>query len=218
MSTTTSTTDQLTSLPTKEAFEKEFIAAFSLTQESQNPLTLASADIDHFLIINQEHGHDVGDEVLKELAGILQRLTSEETLVFRYAGDEFFLLFPNTTREQAFLVMEKIRSQIEQTNAYGKVQVNVTISTGIASYPIDAAERDELLRKTDQAMYRAKNAGANQILLAYDEKMIPKTNHYTETQLERLSILAKKLEVTEARLLREGLDDLINKYKDPEFE
>ena len=114
--------------------------------------------------------------------------------------------------------MEKIRSQIEQTNAYGKVQVNVTISTGIASYPIDAAERDELLRKTDQAMYRAKNTGANQILLAYDEKMIPKTNHYTETQLERLSILAKKLEVTEARLLREGLDDLINKYKDPEFE
>ncbi len=213
----TSKTDQLTGLLTKEAFEKEFVAAFTPAQENQTPLTLAALDIDNFLIINKEHGHDVGDEVLKELAGILQTLTSEDTLIFRYGGDEFFLLFSNTTREQAFLVMENIRSHIEQTNTYGKVQVNVTISTGIASYPIDAAERDELQRKADQAMYRAKNAGANQILLAYDEKMIPKTNHYTETQLERLSILAVKLEITEARLLREGLDDLINKYKDPEF-
>lgn len=214
----TYTTDQLTGLPTKEAFEKEFIAAFTLAQEDQTPLTLAALDIDHFMKVNKKHGNDIGDEVIKGLAGILQTLTSEETLVFRYAGDEFFLLFTNTTREQAFLVIEKIRSHIEQTNTYDEVHVNVTISAGIASYPIDAAEQDELQRKADQAIYRAKNAGANQILLAYDEKMIPKTNHYTETQLERLSKLAEKLEVTEARLLREGLDDLINKYKDPEFE
>ena len=68
------------------------------------------------------------------------------------------------------------------------------------------------------ALYRAKLAGSNQVLLAFDERMVPKTTHYTETQLERLSNLAEELEVKEARLLREALDDIIKKYKLTEIE
>jgi predicted signal transduction protein with EAL and GGDEF domain len=112
--------------------------------------------------------------------------------------------------------MEHIRAHVEENNTYGDAQVDATISVGIASYPIDGTATDELLRKADQALYRAKGAGLNQVLLAHDEKMTPKTTHYTETQLERLSKLADHFEVTEARLLREAMDDLINKYKDPE--
>jgi len=84
---------------------------------------------------------------------------------------------------------------------------------GIASCPVDGNAADELLRKADQALYRAKLAGSNQVLLAQDERMVPKTTHYTETQLERLSNLAEEMEVKEARLLREALDDIIKKYK-----
>jgi len=208
--------DELTGLPTKEAFEKECKVLFAHAQESNTPLTLATADIDIFMSVNQEYGHDVGDEVLRVLARTLKDLASEETMVFRYGGDEFILLFPNTSREQAFLIMEHIRAHVEENNTYGDAQVDATISVGIASYPIDGTATDELLRKADQALYRAKGAGPNQVLLAHDEKMIPKTTHYTETQLERLSKLADHFEVTEARLLREALDDLINKYKDPE--
>jgi len=77
----------------------------------------------------------------------------------------------------------------------------------------DAQDENELLRKADQALYKAKATGRNKIVLSYEEKMSPKTSHYTLTQLERLSELAKEQGVGEAVLLREALDNLLIKYK-----
>ena len=97
--------------------------------------------------------------------------------------------------------------------AFEKVNAQLTISGGIAAFPIDAQDENELLRKADQALYKAKGSGRNKIVLAYEEKMSPKTSHYTLTQLERLSELAKEQGVGEAVLLREALDNLLIKYK-----
>ena len=210
--------DRLTGLRTREIFESEFTTRIREANEHRYTLTLAMVDIDVFYNINRDYGHEVGDEVLKALAAMLKSAAAGETLAFRFGGDEFIVLFLNTSREQAFLAMESIRAETAQRETYAGTDLKVTISVGIASCPVDGNAADELLRKADQALYRAKLAGSNQVLLAFDERMVPKTTHYTETQLERLSNLAEELEVKEARLLREALDDVIKKYKLTEIE
>jgi diguanylate cyclase (GGDEF)-like protein len=205
--------DELTGLLVKDEFPEIFRAALAQAKQAQKSLALIEVDLDHFLLINENQGHDCGDAVLQVVASILMEHCGGAGYVFRYGGDEMHILLPDTGREQAFLKMENIRAAVEGVKKYGQWEAQVTISAGISSFPVDGAETDELQRKANQAMYRAKHAGGNQIMLAYDEKLIPKTTHYTETQLERLSALAEEMDVTEARLLREALDDLILKYR-----
>lgn len=204
--------DELTNALSREAFEPDFNAALVQAAQDKTPLTLVTSDIDHFLSINDEHGLAVGDLVLQRIAETFRNSTPEGTRVYRYGGDEFYLIFPNTTREQALLTMEKIRLEIARPQKYDGAELAVQISVGIASYPIDGTDLTSLQRQSDQALYRAKKEGRSQIFLAYDEKMVPKTVHFTETQLERLSDLSKELSITEAKLMREALDDLISKY------
>ena len=86
------------------------------------------------------------------------------------------------------------------------------ISGGIATYPGDASERVDLLRKADEALFRSKRSGRNRISLPASTQMVTKTSHYTQIQLERLAERARKLDKTEAFLLREALDELLKKY------
>jgi diguanylate cyclase (GGDEF)-like protein len=206
-------TDSLTGLLSRAAFEEEFQSFMSAASDTGGSVSLAFLDIDHFLNINQDHSHEGGDQVLKAVAEIFSREAGEDAIVARYGGDEFALLFPYTEREQAFLILEGIRSAIEGCKTFGNVETGVTITGGLASYPIDGNSDGEIVRKADQALYRAKKTGRNNIRLAYEEKMAPKTSHFTLTQLERLTNLAKKEGVGEAVLLREALDDLLIKYE-----
>jgi predicted signal transduction protein with EAL and GGDEF domain len=93
-----------------------------------------------------------------------------------------------------------------------KIELTVTISGGIAAFPLDGRTDNEMVRKADQALYRAKATGRNKICLAQEERMVTKTTHYPQTQLERLAQLAQKEGLGEAVLLREALDDLLLKY------
>jgi len=154
--------------------------------------------------------------VLKAVAEILKQL-GDGVLIARYGGDEFAILFPNIEREQAFLRLERVRAEVEGKSNFsdgiGTVDICLTISAGVAAFPIDGNDGNELMRKADGAMYRAKAGGRNKIALAYEERMAPKTSHFTLTQLERLAALAKEQDVGEAVLLREALDDLLVKYQ-----
>lgn len=208
-----SQTDPLTGLLTRTAFEDDFKTLMNTVSKTGQTLSLAFLDIDNFLQVNEAHGHIGGDQVLEEIAEILRAQTGDDNLVARYGGDEFVLLFPYTVREQAFLILEGIRREIENRQSFGNVETKITITGGIASYPIDGSQESEIIRKADQALYRAKTTGRNTIRLAYEEKMAPKTSHFTLTQLERLTNLAKKEGVGEAVLLREALDDLLIKYE-----
>jgi diguanylate cyclase (GGDEF)-like protein len=208
-----SPTDPLTGLLSRIAFEDEFQSFMRSAYETGQSLSLAFLDIDNFLSINQEHGHDGGDQVLRVVAEIFNQHAGEDAVVARYGGDEFALLFPYTEREQAFLLLEGIRAAIADTRAFGSVKTEITVTGGLASFPIDGNSEGEIVRKADQALYRAKKTGRNKIRLAYEEKMAPKTSHFTLTQLERLTNLSKKEGVGEAVLLREALDDLLIKYE-----
>ena len=207
-----SNTDQLTGLLNRAAFEAEFETLMETAVEGGQPLSLAFLDIDHFLQINEIYTHAGGDQVLATSARIVQEQAGENTLIARYGGDEFALLFPNTEREQAFLILERIRAKVDAQETFGDISTHITITGGISAYPIDGSSESEILRKADQALYRAKKTGRNTLRLAYEEKMAPKTAHFTLTQLERLSQLAKEEGLGEAVLLREALDDLLLKY------
>jgi len=204
---------------------------------------LAFFDIDNFSKINEAFGHvggDAvlkgiaavtirivgergssvrygGDAVLKGIAAVTIRIVGERGSSVRYGGDEFAIIFPDMEREKAFLILEEIRAATEQLTQFSdgdkQFSTKLTISGGVAAFPIDAGDENELLRKADGALYRAKGTGRNKIILAFEERMFPKTAHYTQTQLERLSELSKEQGVSDAVLLREALDDLLTKYK-----
>jgi diguanylate cyclase (GGDEF)-like protein len=215
-------TDDLTGLIVRKAAHEILASLLEKARASEAPISLAFVDIDNFNTINTEYGHSGGDQVLCAIAGLMRQHCGPEAILVRYGGDEFMVIFPNVEREQAFLLLEKLRTEVQQTpikTGKNDAQVeNLHISAGLACFPVDGHLKSELLRKADQALYRAKVTGRNKVRLAQDEKMVPKTSHYTQTQLERLTKLAAERQVGEAELLREAMDDLLTKYGINEIE
>ena len=209
--------DPLTSMPTREVFQEKFSRLFDQAAAEGQPLTLAFLDIDNFLYVNEDHGRTAGDAVLKTIAKLVRENSGHHGLAYRYGGDEFAILLLGLGREQAFLILERIRAAVEAQGVYAdggqEWKLRLTISGGLASYPVDGGTESEIFRKADQAFSRAKRTGRNKVLLAYEERMIPKTAHFTETQLERLADIAGMVDKSEASLLRAALDDLIVKYQ-----
>ncbi|MFZ0533395.1 MAG: diguanylate cyclase [Anaerolineales bacterium] len=209
--------DDLTGLFSRKAFLEQFTKVLSQAKASMQemPLSLALMDVDKFKTINDQYGHVTGDNVLVAVAEVIQAHAGRDAVVGRYGGDEFLIVFPGEEREQAFLKLEQIRQELSQHDLAipdGKAIEGIPISAGVASFPVDGRTENELLRKADHALYRAKVSGRNQVRLAYEERMVPKTTHYTQTQLERLSKLADERGVNEADLLREAMDDFLTKY------
>jgi diguanylate cyclase (GGDEF)-like protein len=215
-------TDQLTGLLTRKAFHELIDELLEKAKGTDAPISLAFIDIDNFFRFNDTYGHIAGDDVLKEVAALIKKACGEQALPVRYGGDEFAVIFPDVEREQAFLALEKLRSEANALSLKigkdGAAIDGISLSGGISCFPVDGRLKSELLRKADQALYRAKVTGRGKIRLAYDERMVPKTSHYTQTQLERLTELAAKRQFGEAELLREALDDLLGKYGVNEIE
>jgi diguanylate cyclase (GGDEF)-like protein len=217
--------DVLTGLLNRRAFNEVF-SKMLIQAKSKNhttggrgvveaPLSVAILDIDLFMNINENFGHIGGDDALCALANMIRQTTGEEIITARYGGDEFALLLPELEREAAFLLMEQIRmtaANREIITQDDRVIHGLSISGGLATFPVDGRTEYELFRKASQALYRAKTGKKGQIRLAYEERMVPKTAHFTQTQLERLGKLAEEHSVNEADLLREAVDDLLTKY------
>ena len=122
-------------------------------------------DVDHFKSFNDSYGHNTGDEMLANIADILNSNTRSTDIVCRYGGDEFAVICPHINSLAALKMAEKIRSVAESTDLHiqGKV-INTTLSIGIANYNREKVETaSELLVHADRAMYKAKSKGRNQI-------------------------------------------------------
>lgn len=161
--------DQLTGLYNRAYFNNYLETIKAESVKRQEPLSFSSLvfDIDHFKQVNDLRGHLVGDDVLRVVAGILQKNTDQDSVAIRFGGEEFLILSLNTDLSLLKEIAERIRKQIaahEFTDKEGRT-FSITISGGIASMPKHAKTTEEVLQKSDEALYQAKEGGRNQIIV-----------------------------------------------------
>ncbi|MFC1586826.1 diguanylate cyclase [Planctomycetota bacterium] len=131
-------------------------------------VSLIMLDVDHFKVVNDNYGHQVGDMVLIEVANLLKNNVRSMDVVARYGGEEFSLICPETSKSEATILAERIRKAMEKMNIpterFGNL--NITASLGVATFPEDADSSRELILQSDMAMYRAKENGRNRVVVA----------------------------------------------------
>ena len=180
-------------------------------------VSLAVVDIDDFGEVNSQHGRDSADALLVALGQRLETLAAEQGgFAARTGGDEFAVALIGKSLEAAFLLMEDLRRDagplFRSTLGESSDKLVPTISVGVANYPRDALTAADLAKRTDQAIWQAKEGGRNQVALPAPEDMVLKSNYYTPSQLGRLKKLAESRKQKESILLREALDELLRKY------
>jgi len=161
-------TDSLTGLYNRRRFSDVARRELAVTRRYKNPLSCVMIDLDHFKKINDVHGHAVGDDVLRRVAHVLGENVREVDVIARYGGEEFVLLLPHTAKANAVVVAERVRGQIKRLELeYDGVKVVPSASFGIADdKDAPSGKWDELVRAADIALYQAKRAGRDRIVLA----------------------------------------------------
>lgn len=160
-------TDGLTGLYNHRYFQEQLAKEVLRAQRYSSPLSLIMGDVDHFKNFNDNYGHLQGDNVLQQVATILKAETRQTDVVARYGGDEFMVILPNAEKADAFRVAENIRNRIRTELNSGQeysLLSAVTISFGIASFPMDALTPMGLIQKADESLYGAKNGGRDRVM------------------------------------------------------
>ncbi|MGG7648754.1 diguanylate cyclase [Pseudomonas sp. ES4] len=157
--------DPLTGLPNRAAWSERLDHEINLWQQHGNTLLLAMLDLDHFKRINDNYGHLAGDKVLKIIANVLRKRLRGTDFIARFGGEEFVLLMPDTGPTAGAKLLEKLRASIEACPFHFKGEpVTITISMGLTAFK-PGEHSDLVLKRADQALYRAKHAGRNQVAL-----------------------------------------------------
>lgn len=164
-------TDSLTRLPNRRAMREMLDQEAIRTQRYYHPFVIAIADIDHFKQINDTHGHDCGDMVLKETARLLAACLRQADVVARWGGEEFLILLRETDLNGAATALEKLRQTIEENTLWWQeTPIRITITAGAVVYHPDIPI-DDSLRAADKALYEGKRTGRNRILYKEDESI-----------------------------------------------
>lgn len=153
------TTDGLTKVANRRTFEIRLRQEISRAERDGAPLSLLILDIDNFKRLNDTYGHQTGDDVLREVAATLQAHCRNFDIAARYGGEEFTLMLPGCNAADAVTSAERLRQAIAANGS----SVPVTVSVGVASYPVHATEPEELVKKADKALYASKEAGRNRV-------------------------------------------------------
>ncbi|MET0118859.1 MAG: sensor domain-containing diguanylate cyclase [Sedimenticola sp.] len=162
------TYDSLTGLFNRQALEVRLEKEVNRASRYAHPLSILMLDIDHFKEINDTHGHQVGDEILRDCSALLNELIRKTDYAGRYGGDEIIVVLPETSASQAVELAERLRKRIadERFTMVENEPLNITVSLGIATYPDNAMQQKELMRAADDAMYKAKESGRNLVVSA----------------------------------------------------
>ncbi len=150
------TTDQLTGLPNRRAWDDQAGLLLALSERTGSPLVVAIADVDRFKAYNDTHGHLEGDALLREIGTAVQEQLRALDIVARWGGEEFAIALPGCSIRDAFVVLNRVRAAIPREQ---------TVSIGFAQW-LPGATVESLMHNADQALYRAKNAGRDQVVAA----------------------------------------------------
>jgi len=162
-------TDALTGLNNRRYLDNHLNVLFNRSMARGKPLSVLITDIDRFKQVNDTHGHDAGDEVLKEFANRIRSTVRGADLACRYGGEEFVIVMPDTSPEVAAAVAERLRASVESSGftlrSTGE-ELKITASFGIASRLSSVLTPDQLMKQADLALYEAKNTGRNRVVAA----------------------------------------------------
>ena len=154
-------TDALTGLANRRAFDDKVAACFDEFQRSRRPFSLILGDIDHFKKFNDTHGHQTGDEVLRNTACVLRKSARESDFVARYGGEEMAIVLPGTKADEAIRALERTRQAVESARFRSPTgELKVAMSFGIAEF-LPGEDVPTLIRRADASLYAAKEAGRN---------------------------------------------------------
>ncbi len=161
--------DELTGVYNRRFFNEQYEHEVFRHRRYNIQYGILMMDIDHFKKFNDSFGHAAGDQVLKVLARTITASTRKTDIVARYGGEEFIVLLPDTTKENTIIVAEKIRKNVEaiydaKLPNLSFLEKPVTISLGVASFPSDSVEKQELIERADVNLYKAKTGGRNQVV------------------------------------------------------
>jgi diguanylate cyclase (GGDEF)-like protein len=161
--------DSLTGVLNRRSLLVHAAALLDSRRMREHPVAVVLVDVDHFKRVNDTRGHAAGDEVLRQVAGCLRHGLREGDLVARWGGEEFLLLLPATTLEQAHAIAERQRAAVAALSivpAEGADPLHVTISGGVSAIDDGEAALDPAIERADQALYRAKHGGRDAVLMA----------------------------------------------------
>jgi two-component system, cell cycle response regulator len=162
--------DVLTKLPNRRALDERLDKAISHSIYSGNPFCAVMMDLDGFKLINDSYGHEIGDEVLKQVAKLMEKSLRSTDFLARYGGDEWTLILSETNLTQAQVVIQKIQNGLRNNPIHlpDRKTTYMGITGGIAIYPEHAGSAPDLIRAADEALFRAKKTSRGQFLVAHD--------------------------------------------------
>lgn len=159
--------DGLTGLFNRGYWEHQLLQEFMRQQRARQPTSLIMMDIDHFKAVNDTHGHTIGDDVIRMVAGVISDTLRATDVAGRYGGEEFAVILPDTTGEDAVTLAERLRVHVEEQVLKSEdVSLQVTISLGVASWHPELDSHMEWISLADQALYQSKDLGRNRVSLA----------------------------------------------------
>ncbi|AVX29916.1 diguanylate cyclase (GGDEF) domain-containing protein [Carboxydocella thermautotrophica] len=187
-------TDRLTGLYNQKQFYELLQSEIAAAQLYKKPLSLLMLDVDFFKQYNDTFGHPAGDRLLKEFARILVENVRPDDIVARYGGEEFAIILRETSLEQALDIAERIRQKVADSRFEGRLQQpsgRITCSIGIAQYPVHAKTLEDLVKRADEALYRAKYNGRNRVAyhLTFMDALLESLPAEEKNKLERLKTM-----------------------------
>jgi diguanylate cyclase (GGDEF)-like protein/putative nucleotidyltransferase with HDIG domain len=191
--------DELTGLFNRRHFDERLGEEIDRHSRYGGMLSLIFLDLDFFKAYNDKHGHIAGDKVLTQIGQLIEKSIRNIDIAFRYGGDEFAVLLPQSEVDDAFVVAERVRGKI--ATEMRKKKLRITTSLGLASWPSDGVTPDELINAADKALYYTKQTGGNRTCVA--SKMLPSLTETagmsTATEKEALSTIYALAATIEAR-------------------
>ncbi|MBW2466087.1 MAG: diguanylate cyclase [Deltaproteobacteria bacterium] len=201
-----STFDSLTGLLNRNAFDETLKREVSRAKRYDTSLTLLFLDLDDFKSVNDTQGHIAGDEVLKKVARLIMAEKRSEDIAARFGGEEMIVLLPETSKADGWLLAERIRKKVEETEIlFEGNTIKITVCGGLASFPIDASDDLTLLKNADLAMYRAKSFGKNNIsFFSLNKRKNVRVDYCTDVEFQELGIPEKPLHPATTKSLSIG--------------